>query len=173
MAGLHNQIIEQKSIIFYHQKIIEQLEIDKSELISNLTNVEQLYNNLQTEKSTFDKQLGLLNQEISAREKQILEKDQLNESQKNEISYQNLSLDSTNSTVLSLKETITDLENKVHKIGQTEQTIFLNSQRNNKDYYSKEGLGFQNPCNFNKAYGTRPSLYSYEVQQMVDKYPEF
>ena len=38
------------------------------------------------------------------------------------------------------------MENKLHKIGQTEQTIFLNSQKNNRDYYSKEGLGFQNPC---------------------------
>ena len=82
-------------------------------------------------------------------------------------------MDSANSTVLALKETITYLENKLHKIGQTEQMIFLNSQRNNRDYYSKEGLGFQNPCKFNKAYGKRPSLYSYEVQQIVDKYPEF
>ena len=49
----------------------------------------------------------------------------------------------------------------------------MNSQKNNIDYYSKEGLGFQNPCKFNKAYGKRHSLYSYEVQQIVDKYPEF
>ena len=49
----------------------------------------------------------------------------------------------------------------------------MNSQKNNRDYYSKEGLGFQNPCKFNKAHGQRPSLYSYEVQQIVDKYPDF
>ena len=75
MHGLHNQITEQKSVIFYHQKIVEQLESDKSEFSSNLTNVEQLYNNLQAEKSSFDTQLGLLVQEISAREKQILERE--------------------------------------------------------------------------------------------------
>ena len=53
MDGHHNQITEQKSIIFDHQKIVEQLETDKSELSTNLTNVEQLYNNLQTEKINF------------------------------------------------------------------------------------------------------------------------
>ena len=60
----------------------------------------------------------------------------------------NSQLDSANTTISSLKETITDLENKLHKIGQSEQTIFLNSQKNNRGYYSKEGLGFQNPCKF-------------------------
>ena len=85
------------------------------------------------------------------------------ESLKNEIAYLNLSLDSVNLTISFLKENIIDLENKLHKIGQTEQTILLNSQKNNRDYYSKEGHGFQNPCNFNKAYGKGPSLCSYEV----------
>ena len=75
MDGLHNQITEQKTIIFDRRKIIEQLENDKSELISNIENVEQLYNNLYTEKSSFNTQLGLLVQEISAREKQILERE--------------------------------------------------------------------------------------------------
>ena len=76
MDGLNNQIIEQQSIIFSHQKVIEQLKSDKSELSSSLTNVEQLYNNLQTDKSSFDTQLGLLVQEISAKEKQILEREE-------------------------------------------------------------------------------------------------
>jgi len=120
-------------------------------LSSNLTNVEQLYNNLQVEKSSFDTQLGLLVQEISVREKQILEREESIESLKNEIGYLNLSLDSANSTISCLKENITNLENKLRKIGQTEQTIFLNSQKNNRDYYSKEVLGFQNPCKFNKS----------------------
>ena len=142
MDGLHNQITEQKSTFFYHQKIIEQLENDKSELSTKLTNVEQLYNNLQTGKSSFDTQLGLLVQEISAREKQIFKREEINESLKNEIAYLNLSLDTANSTISSLKENITNLENKLHKLGQIEQTIFLNSQKNNRDYYSKEGLGF-------------------------------
>ena len=53
MDELYNQIIEQKSIIFENQKIIEQLETDKSELSSNLINVEHLYNNLQTKKIIF------------------------------------------------------------------------------------------------------------------------
>jgi prefoldin subunit 5 len=132
-----------------------------------------LYNTLQTEKASFDTQLGLLVQEISARDKQVLDREETIESLKQEIANLNSQLDSANTKISSLKETITDLETKLHKIGQTEQTIFLNSQKNNRDYYSKEGLGFQNPCKFNKAYGKRPSLYSYEVQQIVDKYPEF
>ena len=67
------------------------------------------------------------------------------ESLNQEIANLNSQLDSANTTISYLKENITDLENKLHKIGQTEQTIFLKSQKNNRDYYSKEGLGFQNP----------------------------
>ena len=69
MDGLNNQITEQQSIIFHHQKVIEQLESDKSELCSNLTHIGHLYNTLQTEKESFDTQLDLLVQEISARDK--------------------------------------------------------------------------------------------------------
>ena len=141
-------------------------------LILNLRNVDQLCNNLQNQHSDFDKQIGLLSQEITRKQKFIFEKEKLNESHQNEIAYQNLSLDSTNKQNLSLKEIITDLETKLHKIGQTEQTIFLHSQKNNTDYYSKEGLGFKNTFKFNKAYGKRPSLYSYEVQ-LLDRYPKF
>ena len=65
------------------------------------------------------------------------------------------------------------MEAKLHKIGQTEKTIFLNSQNRYRDLYSKEGLGFKNPCVFNKAYGKRHSLYSYDVQLILDNYPEF
>ena len=148
MDGLNNQIIEQQSIIFHHQEVIVQLESDKSELCSNLTNIGQLYNTLQTEKASFDTQLGLLVQEISARDKQVLDREKTIESLKQEIANLNSQLDSANTKISSLKETITDLETKLHKIGQTEQTIFLNSQKNNRDYYSKEGLGFQNPCKF-------------------------
>ena len=100
MDGLHTQITEKKSIILEHQKISEQLEQDKSELISNLKNADQLFNNLQTEKSSFEKQLGLLTQEISAKEKLIFEKEKLTKSQNNKIAYLTLSLDSTNSDVL-------------------------------------------------------------------------
>ena len=93
MDGHNNQIIEQQSIIFNHQKVIEQLKSDKSELSSSLTNVEQLYNNLQTDKSSFDTQLGLLVQEISAREKQILEREESMESLNQEIANLNSELD--------------------------------------------------------------------------------
>ena len=61
----------------------------------------------------------------------------------------------------------------MYKIGQSKQTIFLNKSKGFKHYYSKEGLGFETPCVFNKAYGKRPSLYSYEVQLFIDKYPKF
>ena len=65
--------------------MIEQLESDKSEMCSNLTHIGQLYNTLQTEKASFDTQLGLLVQEISAREKQILEREETMETLYQEI----------------------------------------------------------------------------------------
>ena len=76
-----------------------------------------MYNTLQTEKESFDTQLGLLVQEISARDKQILEREETMESLYQEKANLNSQLDSTNTTISSLKETIADLENKLHKIG--------------------------------------------------------
>ena len=107
--------------------MIEQLESDKSELCSNLTHIGQLYNTLQTEKASFDTQLGLLVQEIYARDKQILEREEIMDPLCQEKANLNSQLDSANTKISSLKETITDLENKLHKIGQSEQTIFMNS----------------------------------------------
>ena len=68
---------------------------------------------------------------------------------------------------------IKELQEKLYKIGQSKQIIFLNKQKEFRDYCLKDGLGFKNPYVFNKVYGKRPSLYSYEVQQIIDKYLEF
>ncbi|KAJ9544546.1 hypothetical protein OSB04_024253 [Centaurea solstitialis] len=73
-------------------------------------------------------------------------------SQKLEIDFLTISLSVEKENVSKLNKIISDLDLKLHKIGQTEQTIFLNKQVEFRDYYSKEGLGF-------------PSLKGFEMKE--------
>ncbi|KAJ9547142.1 hypothetical protein OSB04_019685 [Centaurea solstitialis] len=57
--------------------------------------------------------------------------------------------------VSKLNKMISDLDLKLHKIGQTEHTIFLNKQVEFRDYYSKEGLGYTNPNYLKKTLGIK------------------
>ncbi|KAJ9558178.1 hypothetical protein OSB04_012792 [Centaurea solstitialis] len=61
-------------------------------------------------------------------------------SQKLEIDFLTISLSVEKENVSKLNKMISDLDLKLHKIGQTEHTIFLNKQVEFRDYYSKEGF---------------------------------
>ncbi|KAJ9546465.1 hypothetical protein OSB04_019008 [Centaurea solstitialis] len=74
-------------------------------------------------------------------------------SQKLEIDFLTISLSVEKANVSKLNKMISDLDFKLHKIGQTEHTIFLNKQVEFRDYYSKEGLGYTNPNYLKKNLG--------------------
>ncbi|KAJ9551848.1 hypothetical protein OSB04_015893 [Centaurea solstitialis] len=76
-------------------------------------------------------------------------------SQKLEIDFLTISLSVEKENVSKLNKMILDLDLKLHKIGQTEHTIFLNKQVEFRDYYSKEGLGYTNPNYLKKTLGVR------------------
>ncbi|KAJ9557105.1 hypothetical protein OSB04_011719 [Centaurea solstitialis] len=76
-------------------------------------------------------------------------------SQKLEIDFLTISLSVEKENVSKLNKMISDLDFKLHKIGQTEHTIFLNKQVEFRDYYSKEGLGYTNPNYLKKNLGVK------------------
>ncbi|KAJ9544387.1 hypothetical protein OSB04_024094 [Centaurea solstitialis] len=76
-------------------------------------------------------------------------------SQKLEIDFLTISLSVEKENVSKLNKMISDLDPKLHKIGQTEHTIFLNKQVEFRDYYSKEGLGYTNPNYLKKTLGVK------------------
>nr|GEY93643.1 hypothetical protein [Tanacetum cinerariifolium] len=54
-------------------------------------------------------------------------------------------------------------ENKLQKIGQTNQTIHMIMPSKDNLYYGRKGIGFENPSYFEKAKDLRPTLYDEKV----------
>nr|GEX48260.1 hypothetical protein [Tanacetum cinerariifolium] len=60
-------------------------------------------------------------------------------------------------------ERLNECENKLHKIGQTNQTIHMIMPFKDTLYNGRKGIGFENPSYFEKAKDLRPSLYDEKV----------
>ncbi|GKB80709.1 hypothetical protein Tco_0947604 [Tanacetum coccineum] len=58
---------------------------------------------------------------------------------------------------------VNDCEDKLHKIGQTRQTIHMIMPSKDKMYNGRKGIGFENLSYFCKAKELRPSLYDERV----------
>nr|GEY50641.1 hypothetical protein [Tanacetum cinerariifolium] len=58
---------------------------------------------------------------------------------------------------------LNDFENKLHKIGQTHQTIHMIMPSKDKLYNGRKGIGFENPSYFCKVKDLRPSLYDERI----------
>nr|GEW29093.1 hypothetical protein [Tanacetum cinerariifolium] len=56
-------------------------------------------------------------------------------------------------------ERLNECENKLHKIGQTNQTIHMIMPSKDTLYNGRKGIGFENPTYFEKLKDLRPSLY--------------
>nr|GFB14104.1 hypothetical protein [Tanacetum cinerariifolium] len=54
-------------------------------------------------------------------------------------------------------------ENKLHKMGQTNQTVHMIMPSKNNLYNGQKGIGFENPSYFEKAKDLRPTLYDEKV----------
>nr|GEY73001.1 hypothetical protein [Tanacetum cinerariifolium] len=54
-------------------------------------------------------------------------------------------------------------ENKIHKIGQTNQTVHMIMPSKDNLYNGRKGIGFENPSYFEKAKDLRPTLYDEKV----------
>nr|GEX36234.1 retrotransposon protein, putative, unclassified [Tanacetum cinerariifolium] len=60
-------------------------------------------------------------------------------------------------------ERLNECENKLHKIGQTNQTIHMIMPSKDTLYNGQKGIGFENPSYFEKAKDLRPSFYNEKV----------
>nr|GFA71884.1 hypothetical protein [Tanacetum cinerariifolium] len=60
-------------------------------------------------------------------------------------------------------ERLNECENKLHKIGQTNQTIHMIMPSKDTLYNGRKGIGFENPSYFGKEKDLRPSLYDEKV----------
>nr|GEX95484.1 hypothetical protein [Tanacetum cinerariifolium] len=60
-------------------------------------------------------------------------------------------------------ERLNECENKLHKIGQTNQTIHMIMPSKDTLYNGRKGIGFENPRYFEKAKDLRSSLYDEKV----------
>nr|GEW57948.1 integrase, catalytic region, zinc finger, CCHC-type, peptidase aspartic, catalytic [Tanacetum cinerariifolium] len=54
-------------------------------------------------------------------------------------------------------------ENKIHKMGQTNQTVHMIMPSKDNMYNGRKGIGFENPSYFKKAKDLRPTLYDEKV----------
>nr|GFC24336.1 hypothetical protein [Tanacetum cinerariifolium] len=60
-------------------------------------------------------------------------------------------------------ERLNDCENKIHKMGQTNQTVHMIMPSKDNLYNGQKGIGFENPRYFEKAKDLRPTLYDEKV----------
>nr|GEZ09875.1 integrase, catalytic region, zinc finger, CCHC-type, peptidase aspartic, catalytic [Tanacetum cinerariifolium] len=60
-------------------------------------------------------------------------------------------------------ERLNDCENKLHKMGQTNQTVHMIMPSKDNLYNGRKGIGFENPSYFEKAKDLRPTLYDEKV----------
>ncbi|KAJ9541563.1 hypothetical protein OSB04_028069 [Centaurea solstitialis] len=138
----------------------QELEIVISKQTQELTDLTQQRDNLL---SMVDK----LNESVS--ELEYLQ--QQNKILKSEIEFLTLSLTSEKDNVSSLNKTISELNFKLYKIGQSEHTFFLNKPYADRDLFSKEGLGFKNPQYLKKALQEKPAFYSLTDLKMSARFP--
>nr|GEW47244.1 integrase, catalytic region, zinc finger, CCHC-type, peptidase aspartic, catalytic [Tanacetum cinerariifolium] len=61
-------------------------------------------------------------------------------------------------------------ENKIHKMGQTNQTVCMIMPSNDILYNGRKGIGFENPRYFEKAKDLRPSLYDEKQTSSLKPY---
>ncbi|KAJ9536332.1 hypothetical protein OSB04_un000495 [Centaurea solstitialis] len=164
------QMVNDPHFIEFKNKLLEmtnpihlknqELEIVISKQTQELTDLTQQRDNLL---SMVDK----LNESVS--ELEYLQ--QQNKILKSEIEFLTLSLISEKDNASSLNKTISELNFKLYKIGQSEHTFFLNKPYADRDLFSKEGLGFKNPQYLKKALEEKPAFYDLTDLRMSARFP--
>ncbi|KAJ9538751.1 hypothetical protein OSB04_031484 [Centaurea solstitialis] len=152
-----NKLLEMTNPI--HMKN-QELEVVISKQTQEITELIQQRDNLS---STVDK----LNDSVN----ELEHLKQQNQVLKSEIEFLTLSLTSEKDNVSSLNKTISELNFKLYKIGQSEHTFFLNKPYADRDLFSKEGLGFKNPQYLKKALEEKPAFYNLTDLRMSARFP--
>ncbi|KAJ9544283.1 hypothetical protein OSB04_023990 [Centaurea solstitialis] len=165
-----SQMVNDSKFIEFKNKLLEmtnpihmknqELEIVISKQTQEITDLIQQRDTLS---STIDKLIESVN-ELEHLKHQ-------NKTLKSKIEFLTLSLISEKDNVSSLNKTISDLNFKLYKIGQSEHTFFLNKAYADRDLFSKEGLGFKNPQYLKKALKEKPAFYNLTDLRMSARFP--
>nr|GFB38563.1 hypothetical protein [Tanacetum cinerariifolium] len=67
---------------------------------------------------------------------------------------------------------LNDCENKLYKMGQTNQTVHMIMPSKDNLYNGRKGIGFENPSYFEKAKDLRPTLYDEKINFEDDYFQE-
>nr|GFC51610.1 hypothetical protein [Tanacetum cinerariifolium] len=102
------------------------------------------------------RQLVEMNNNVLRLQEKILEKETKTSELEGCVSNEDLEIE-------KCLERLNDCENKLHKIGQSNQTIHMIMPSKDNLYNGQKGIGFENPSYFGNVKDLRPSLYDERV----------
>ncbi|KAI3771355.1 hypothetical protein L6452_02518 [Arctium lappa] len=154
------------------QELESKLKREKSVIKDKNQSIQKLSNDI-AEKNVLIEALHK-NIDTSAKEKTIIHKElfetvskyRLCEFESKELNKMYSSLSKENRSLL---EKVHVLEGKLYTLGQTEQTIYLNKPKENKECW---GLGYENPHYLKKGITEVSALYDFGFLKLAPQYPE-
>nr|GEW17330.1 hypothetical protein [Tanacetum cinerariifolium] len=139
----------------------EQIKVLNEKNANLLAQIEVLQDQLKIDEQEilFDKmsrQLVEMNNNVLRLQEKILEKETKISELEGCVSIKDVKIE-------KCLERLNECENKLHKTGQTNQTIHMIMPSKDTLYNGRKGIGFENPSYFEKAKDLRPSLYDEKV----------
>ncbi|KAJ9547168.1 hypothetical protein OSB04_019711 [Centaurea solstitialis] len=167
-SGPH--MVTDSKFVEYKNKLLEMtnpIHMKNQELEIVISKQNQEITDLIQQRDSLSSTVEKLNESVNEHE----HLKQQNKILKSEIEFLTLSLTSEKDNVSSLNKTISELNFKLYKIGQSEHTFFLNKPYADRDLFSKEGLGFKNPQYLKKALEEKPAFYNLTDFRMNARFP--
>ncbi|KAJ9536426.1 LOW QUALITY PROTEIN: hypothetical protein OSB04_un000384 [Centaurea solstitialis] len=163
-------MVNDSKFIEYKNKLLEMtnpIHMKNQEMEVVISKQNQEITDLTQQRDSLSSTVEKLNESVT----ELEDLKQQNKILKSEIDFLTLSLTSEKDNVTSLNKTISELNFKLYKIGQSEHTFFLNKPYADRDLFSKEGLGFKNPQYLKKALEEKPAFYNLTDLRMSARFP--
>nr|GEZ24771.1 nucleolar protein 58-like [Tanacetum cinerariifolium] len=129
------------------QNCVEKANQQSKDFENQNKDLQDKYDVLQNQTTTFE----MNNKELNEQLKELIEKN-------NDLLAQTKDLE-----IEKCLERLNVYENKLHKMGQTNQTVHMIMPSKDNQYNGRKGIGFENPSYFEKAKDLRPTLYDSAV----------
>ena len=128
--------------------------------------LQEMFDNIQSEKEKHDTKENELWTNISEKESQI------NQFQV-EIDLLNKQLKKSDELSEGLIRQVTDLQLKIHTVEQNAHTSYLNKSKDFNDTHFKYGLGYENPYHLKKGIPSLPFVYDYDIFLLTKDFPQY
>nr|GEU99957.1 retrovirus-related Pol polyprotein from transposon TNT 1-94 [Tanacetum cinerariifolium] len=151
---IFHDAIESASENSIENHIDSQKDYDKSEVD---------HNDSEGKEHLVDKLIRKFNHKISKCQKRIEKDSRENLRKETKISELEECVSNKDVEIEKCLERLNECENKLHKIGQTNQKIHMIIPYKDTLYNGRKGIGFENPSYFEKAKDLRPSRYDEKV----------